>query len=68
VLLLVAVVLVSIAHAYPNGANLRQAQTSDDFLIPPPNSQESAVKAKAFAAAYHDYIKSLGTYIYLKLW
>jgi hypothetical protein len=64
VLLLVAVILVSVANAYPSNANLRQAQSGDDFLIPPPNSPESAAKAKAFANAYQDYIKSLGTCTY----
>ena len=64
VLLLVAV-LVSLVSAFPSDGQpaLRQEpQTGDDFMIPPPNSPESETKAKAFVAAYNDYVKSLGMY------
>jgi len=62
VLLLVAVVLVSMM---PNSLGARRPSRSAagqdaDFLIPPPNSDESHAKGKVFVAAYKDYIKSLG--------
>jgi hypothetical protein len=47
-----------LAHSAP--ATFREEGSPADFLIPPPNSDESAAKGKVFAAAYKDYIKSLG--------
>ena len=63
-LLLVVAVSVSVVCALPSRQellqNMRQAKSTDEFLIPPPNSPESEAKAKAFVDAYHAYIGSLG--------
>ena len=62
--------LFSVVLAYPATDEepktlLMRQETSrsddDDYFMPPPNSPESEAKAKVFANAYHDYIKSLGT-------
>ena len=53
------------AYSMPNPFSAKRPGRSGaghdaDFLVPPPNSAESAAKAKAFVTAYKEYINSLG--------